>query len=65
MRLCILCGNETEGSTGAAGIRWTTICQQCKDDEDAELEERCKRVASRPADELPEREFYCGDSPDF
>lgn len=34
---CILCGIETEGSTGAAGIRWKMICQPCKDREDQSL----------------------------
>lgn len=37
---CTLCGLETTGSTGAAGLRWPTICQRCKDKEDAALEER-------------------------
>lgn len=32
---CILCGKETEGSIGAAGIKWSCICQPCKDQEDA------------------------------
>ena len=31
---CILCGEMTKGSTGAAGIKWSTICQRCKDLED-------------------------------
>ena len=35
MRNCMLCGKETSGSVGAAGIHWTTICQACKDAEDA------------------------------
>jgi hypothetical protein len=37
MKKCILCGEMTEGSVGAAGIRWTIICQECKDREDTEL----------------------------
>lgn len=31
---CVLCGDETKGSIGAAGIRWPNICQVCKDLED-------------------------------
>lgn len=33
-RDCKLCGEQTTGSIGAAGYRWTMICQQCKDKED-------------------------------
>lgn len=35
---CMLCGNPTSGSTGAAGIRWKSICQPCKDAEDRAVE---------------------------
>ena len=35
---CLLCGTETAGSVGAAGIRWPNLCQECKDSEDAALE---------------------------
>ena len=34
---CILCGKETNGSIGAAGIKWKSICQECKDKEDNAL----------------------------
>jgi len=34
MTNCILCNKETEGSVGAAGIKWSCICQSCKDIED-------------------------------
>ncbi len=34
---CRLCGAPTHGSTGAAGIRWASICQPCKDAEDGAL----------------------------
>lgn len=34
---CILCGKETEGSIGRAGIKWSMICQTCKDREDDAL----------------------------
>lgn len=34
MKHCILCNKETEGSIGAAGIKWSMICQPCKDIED-------------------------------
>lgn len=35
MAVCRLCGAETEGSYGAAGLFWPAICQRCKDQEDA------------------------------
>lgn len=37
MRNCILCRVKTEGSIGAAGIKWPNICQPCKDIEDNAL----------------------------
>ena len=37
MKLCMLCGTPTEGSVGAAGIKWTMLCQLCKDEEDGAL----------------------------
>jgi hypothetical protein len=37
MKTCILCGEDTEGSIGAAGIKWSMICQPCKDKEDQAL----------------------------
>lgn len=37
---CLICGVETEGSTGAAGLRWPNICQRCKDREDAAYKRR-------------------------
>lgn len=39
-RACILCGCQTAGSVGAAGLRWRCICQACKDREDAALAAR-------------------------
>ena len=42
MKNCILCGKETEGSVGAAGIKWSMICQSCKDIEDTTLLNRIK-----------------------
>lgn len=33
-KLCKLCGSATTGSVGAAGIRWSFICQPCKNAED-------------------------------
>jgi len=36
MKKCILCGIMTEGSVGAAGIKWSMLCQKCKDIEDAQ-----------------------------
>lgn len=40
IRTCRLCGKPTMGSIGAAGLRWKTICQPCKDSEDKALEQR-------------------------
>lgn len=40
MKNCILCGKQTEGSIGAAGFRWSIICQPCKDSEDKALADR-------------------------
>ena len=37
MKTCLLCGKPTDGSVGAAGIRWTRICQRCKNIEDHAL----------------------------
>ena len=34
---CISCGQQTTGSIGAAGLRWSCLCQTCKDAEDAAL----------------------------
>jgi len=35
---CMLCTKPTTGSIGAAGIRWSMICQPCKDAEDKAAE---------------------------
>ncbi len=40
MKNCILCGELTNGSVGAAGIKWTCICQDCKNKEDKLLADR-------------------------
>ena len=40
MKQCILCGEQTIGSVGAAGIKWSCICQHCKDKEDNALLDR-------------------------
>lgn len=37
MRKCQCCGIETSGSTGAAGIFWPNVCQECKDRADNAL----------------------------
>ena len=34
MNKCLLCGCDTNGSIGAAGISWPMICQVCKNSED-------------------------------
>ena len=46
MRTCMLCGIQTEGSVGAAGLRWKTICQPCKDREDGALADTIKRQSA-------------------
>jgi hypothetical protein len=57
MKRCILnhpgCEGMTEGSVGAAGIRWNFICQNCKDIEDEDLA-RCLKNQARLMDELYE-----------
>ena len=44
MKNCILCGKQTNGSVGVSGIKWSMLCQDCKDKEDAKLEQRLKDV---------------------
>jgi hypothetical protein len=39
MKNCILCNKKTQGSAGAAGIKWSFICQPCKDKEDRAYED--------------------------
>ena len=46
IHMCMLCGQPTTGSIGAAGIRWTKICQPCKDKEDAALNRNLTALAS-------------------
>lgn len=41
---CIICGKETQGSVGRAGLKWKRICQACKDKEDDLLEARIKNI---------------------
>ena len=45
MKNCIICGKETTGSTGAAGLKWSKICQDCKNKEDSEYLNMIKRHA--------------------
>ncbi|HOZ44855.1 MAG TPA: hypothetical protein PLN39_02525 [Candidatus Dojkabacteria bacterium] len=40
MKNCILCSQLTNGSVGAAGYKWSCICQPCKDKEDKLLADR-------------------------
>jgi hypothetical protein len=42
MNNCIICGTPTNGSVGAAGIKWSCICQPCKDAEDRALASQLK-----------------------
>jgi hypothetical protein len=42
---CIICGKETKGGAiGRAGIRWSCICQTCKDREDTALAKSLEAV---------------------
>lgn len=45
MRPCIQCGEQTEGSTGRAGIHWPMLCQKCKDEADATLDKELETMA--------------------
>lgn len=49
MRKCILCGQCTDGSIGAAGIHWSMICQPCKDLEDLSFEAHLDLLATTRA----------------
>lgn len=42
---CKLCGTQTTGSTGAAGIFWPMLCQPCKDAADKDLLNQVKATA--------------------
>lgn len=42
LKHCILCGEPTNGSIGAAGLVWTNCCQNCKNHEDEALAFRVK-----------------------
>ncbi len=44
-RNCLACGSPTTGSVGAAGVRWSALCQKCKDAADKELLDRVKAFA--------------------
>ncbi len=44
MGKCVLCGIQTSGSVGAAGIKWSNICQPCKDIEDTALLNRLRGI---------------------
>ena len=59
MRKCILCGVETKGSIGAAGIKWPNICQTCKDREDKALLNRLKRMSGFDEVDSLEEVFKC------
>ena len=45
MKTCILCSKLTTGSIGAAGLRWSFICQPCKDVEDELLRRKIEAQA--------------------
>lgn len=46
LRNCLECGEPTTGSVGAAGIRWSFLCQPCKNSADGALADRVKAVAA-------------------
>ena len=46
MNTCIICGKETTGSVGAAGLRWARLCQPCKNAEDQALANRINAEAA-------------------
>ena len=46
MKRCKLCGAETTGSVGVAGITWPFLCQKCKDAEDQALDQSVAAVAT-------------------
>lgn len=43
---CKLCNKPTTGSIGAAGNKWPSICQPCKDAEDAAAISVCVHVSA-------------------
>ena len=43
-RPCLDCGKQTTGSIGRNGIKWTVLCQTCKDIADSDLERRVKLI---------------------
>lgn len=55
-RPCKLCNIQTVGSIGAAGYRWSMICQPCKDKEDAIALNNCRTVG---------RIFFGDDDPKY
>ena len=44
---CLICGQETSGSKGAAGFVWKMICQECKDKEDKALSNHLAELTMR------------------
>ena len=44
MQKCLICGYDTQGSVGKAGIFWKQICQPCKDKEDEDLLRRITQM---------------------
>jgi len=43
---CIICGKDTSGSIGRAGIKWSMICQECKDKADNDLLNSMRPIAT-------------------
>jgi hypothetical protein len=45
-RECKLCGKQTHGSVGAAGYKWRSLCQPCKDREDGAALDNLRTTAA-------------------
>lgn len=44
MNICLICGQETIGAIGAAGLFWKNLCQPCKDEEDGVLAKQIELI---------------------
>jgi hypothetical protein len=43
-KTCLLCRQQTNGSVGASGIKWSNVCQTCKDIEDNIAKQQIKSL---------------------
>jgi hypothetical protein len=46
LNACRLCGINSNGAVGVAGIYWRSLCQACKNDEDRIASARVKCVSN-------------------